>query len=791
MGATWLWVRIELRRRWRRHVALALMLGLVGAFSLTCLAGARRTASAYDRFATAQGLPDLELAAPADHATMQALGRLPGAVAAGSYVPFFAAPAGRHLVPGQDFQVFSASDGTYNRTVDRPLLTSGRMPAADRADEVLVATSTARKLGLHLGDVLTLDSLTPAQYDEISKGGPSENITFKGPRPVVRVVGIGRTRLDVGVNYAPAYLLATPAFYQRYATTMANYGELTDVRLAGGAGAADRYGAAAQKRVGGAQSGLYVGRPKKVFQAIRDSAGVQGAALALVALVAALAGAVVISQAVGRHLADGAAARRTLGVLGLDRRGSVGMAVAAFTPAVAGGTAIAIAAAWLASSRFPRGVTGTFEVHPGRRLDAAAVLTGAAVLALFVLGRVALAARQISLVEARVSSSARTSVVDRLVRALPAPEATGLRWALPGPREGARGPARTALVSVVIGAAGLSAALSYGHSLDRLVTTPAAYGWPFDADAGGGDDPSAVAGLRQTMQADKAVGDLATVHIVSNLAINGRSMQGLAFEPVRGSFSVTVVDGRAPVGPDEVLLGTRSARDLHVGLGSDVTAPTPKGTKSLRVVGLGVFPNIDTDQFTTGALLTPATLAQFDNQSAYDNVVFRWAPGADVAASVARLRSAVLLQSLAAAPPDLASLALVRSYPALLGAFVAVLALLAVANVLVVSVRRRRRQTGVLRALGFTRRQVVRTVVSQGTALVAVGLAVGVPLGIALGRTAWRLHADRLGVGVVERVPLLTLLLLGGVAFVVAAALALAVGTAATRSAPADVLRGE
>lgn len=790
MGAMRLWVRIELRRRWRRHVALVLMLGLVGAFSLTCLAGARRTASAYDRFASHQALPDIELAASADHKTMQALGGLPGAVAAGSYVPFFAAPAGHQLLPGQDFMVFAASDRSYYRTVDRPLITSGRMPAVGRADEVLVARATADKLGLHLDDELTLDSITPAQYAEISKGGTTDNLAFQGPRPTVRVVGIGRTRLDT-LSYAPAYLVATEAFYQRYATTMASYGELTDVRLAGGAAAADRYRDAAEKRVGGDAAGLYVSSPRKQFEGIRGAASVQGVALALLGLVAALAGAVVISQAVGRHLADSAAARQVLAVLGLDRRGRVAMAVAAFAPAVAIGGVLAVVGAWFASSRFPNGPTRAFEVHPGTQLDARTLLPGATLLGLLVLGRVALAAGRAPAVVDRGRAPSRTSAVDRVVRALAAPEATGLRWALPGPRDAARLTARAGVIGVVVGAAGLSAALSYGASFNRLVSTPAAYGWTFDADAGGGDDPSAVAGLRDAMGRDKAVGDLATMHIVSAISVGGRMMQGLAFTPVRGVFSVTLVAGRPPTGPDEVVLGTKSAKDLRVPLGGRVDVPVKNGSRSLHVVGLGLFPNIESDRFASGALLTPAGLAQVVAEPGYDHVVFRWVPGTDVAASTTRLRSAGLPPALAAPPPGIGSLALVRRYPAWLGAFVASLALLAVGNVLVVSVRRRRRQTGVLRAIGFTRRQVMRTVAAQGVAFVTVGLVVGLPLGIAFGRTAWRLHANRLGVGVVQLVPLQTLVLLGCGGLLLTAVAGWAMAGVATRRVPADVLRDE
>ena len=75
----------------------------------------------------------------------------------------------------------------------------------------------------------------------------------------------------------------------------------------------------------------------------------------------------------------------------------------------------------------------------------------------------------------------------------------------------------------------------------------------------------------------------------------------------------------------------------------------------------------------------------------------------------------------------------------------AVLLAAAVANALVVAVRRRRHDLAVLRTLGFTTGQVVRTVLWQATTVGAVAVIVGIPLGVIVGRWTWTLLADRLG----------------------------------------------
>ena len=112
-------------------------------------------------------------------------------------------------------------------------------------------------------------------------------------------------------------------------------------------------------------------------------------------------------------------------------------------------------------------------------------------------------------------------------------------------------------------------------------------------------------------------------------------------------------------------------------------------------------------------------------------------------------------------------------------------------HLLLVSVTRRRRETGLLKSLGFVRRQVAAAVCWQATTVALVGIAVGTPVGIAAGRVLWRVFATNFGVVPVPVVQplLLTVLLLG----VLGAANALAAIPAmlAARSHPAELLRAE
>lgn len=66
-----------------------------------------------------------------------------------------------------------------------------------------------------------------------------------------------------------------------------------------------------------------------------------------------------------------------------------------------------------------------------------------------------------------------------------------------------------------------------------------------------------------------------------------------------------------------------------------------------------------------------------------------------------------------------------------------------------------------LKALGFTRRQLSVTVACQATITTIVGLLVGIPLGVVLGRLLWTQFARQLDVLAEPSVPITTIGLVG------------------------------
>ena len=115
----------------------------------------------------------------------------------------------------------------------------------------------------------------------------------------------------------------------------------------------------------------------------------------------------------------------------------------------------------------------------------------------------------------------------------------------------------------------------------------------------------------------------------------------------------------------------------------------------------------------------------------------------------------------------------------------------ALALTLMASVRRRRRDLALLKALGFTRRQLAAAVAWQSTIAVGVGVVIGVPIGIVAGRALWDLFAHELHVVAEPSVPAFTLAPGRGGALVLANVVAALPGRQAARTPAALVLQSE
>jgi hypothetical protein len=144
-----------------------------------------------------------------------------------------------------------------------------------------------------------------------------------------------------------------------------------------------------------------------------------------------------------------------------------------------------------------------------------------------------------------------------------------------------------------------------------------------------------------------------------------------------------------------------------------------------------------------------------------------------------------------ALPDDLVNFGRVDAAPAVVAVAMSVVAVATLVHALVTTVRRRRGDLAVLRALGLTRRQLLGTVAWQAGVIVSAAALVAVPCGVLAGRWGWDQFAEELKVISEPIVPVLALLAAGVAAMLLAEVVAIAAGRWSARRSAALTLRAE
>ena len=295
------------------------------------------------------------------------------------------------------------------------------------------------------------------------------------------------------------------------------------------------------------------------------------------------------------------------------------------------------------------------------------------------------------------------------------PAAVGASLALEqaGGRRGAV-PVRSALAAATAAVLGVVAATTLVSGINDALHDPARSGrtWKLEVEADNADQvlhPPAVPGL-----ADMA--------LVSRFAatVRGKDVPFYALDELKGAVRFVVLHGRQPVGDDETMIGARSAKVLHVGLGD--TIRSDKGGPTLRIVGIGLMTQTPHSTFDEGALMSMKAVDAASGQTFEDRegfLLFSPSPGTKVSSLQAELAKV----GLEAAPPapvaDVTNLGQVRSLPYLLAGFLIVLGLGAVAHALMTVSRRRAKELAVLRAVGLSPRQAAACVGWQAVVVAA------------------------------------------------------------------------
>jgi FtsX-like permease family len=832
MNAVWALAKGQLRQRVRVAVLLALLVGLGAGAVLTALAGARRTDAALPRFLVNSHATDTDAAVyfppqPGDDLTgeLRTISALPEVDQAFRGAVVALSGADPSVTSGRRTQIgLLAMDPGAGRLFGRPVVVAGRLPHEDVAEEVAIDEELTARRHLGVGSVYHARVYTAAQADAAAE---DLSLPPRGAIVDLRVVGIVRLPQDLlpAGEQNPLVpsdeLHLTPAFWQRHGLDVARLGTFIGVELRRGKTDV-RQLAAHVGRAYGDQALVIADRTQPlapdetVIAGLQQAMRVESRALLVFATLAALAALLLVGQTLGRQISLDSIEYPTLRALGMTRSQLIGIALVQAASIGAGGAAVAMAVATALSPLTPVGIARRAELSPGVSINLAVLAVGAAVTVALVLVCAALAAWQAARRQEPSLAAARIAGVgqrpSRLTRAVAAiglrpTIVTGMRLALEPGRGRTAVPVRTATAGAAAAVCALLMVSTFAASLTRLTTSAVGYGVTWDVSVGNFSSAQAAQRGAGRLDDNPAVAAYAGLG-VTDLAIDGRQVTTLLVEPSKAAISPRVVDGRPPTGPDEIALGAITMRTLGKHIGDTVQ---PRGITQaqphpprLRIVGSVVLNAAGADGAGLGHVAPgKGAVTTFDalrrivqpNEAAqhYATVfLVRLDPAADRAAALRRLERDFPGTVIRTVPPtDLRNIQRVSGLPGLLGALVALLALGTLTHTLVSSIRRRRRDLAILKALGYVRAQVAATLAWQATTVATMAVLVGLPIGLAGGRWAWRLVAGALGVAQAPVTPLLAALAVVTGTLAVANLVAAIPGWVAGRIPPAVVLRTE
>jgi hypothetical protein len=800
MRAVWLRVHAGLRQDWRSPLVLTLITALMGALVLVSLAGARRTDTAVPRFLAWSGPTEGQVAG-VPFATLGRIGRLPGVAYSerGAFMLMAASPAGHPSAarPGQ-VTTWALIDTPPQ---SRAIIVAGRRPSPARADEVMINEVAARVLGAHVGSMIQLRGFRP---DQVMQVLDNQVLHPTVTLPDVRVTAIIRTPSDLSDSGAPAdvtftgtgSLFLTAAFYHRFAGSVGNMVGLS-FHLDRGLAGLPAFRAEVNRLTGG-RAQIQLGSDDATDSAIAErGTSLQALALLLFGISVALAMLVIVGQSLARLAYIASDDFPVLRALGSSRGQRAAVALAPGALVAAAGMALAIPAAYALSVFTPVGLARRAEISPGFSFDALALLGGAVLLTLLLAGRAALAAQRAAWRQADPAAGSRVRG-SRLARwmvrgGFPPPAVTGVRLAFEPGSDRTAVPVRSAVLGTALALGAVVAALVFGASLAHVISDPRLAGWNWDVAVG---NPHSGDTSAQTIPKLRANASLAgfTATALGYGDIDGRDVPVVGIQTLRGRVGPPLLDGRLPRGPREIALSGGELRTLHRSVGGLVSARTPRGVVALRITGQVVLsPEITNEdvKLGSGGVMTLAGASTVSRTPLAVNVYLVRLRHPGNPAAIARLKQefpGVVLP--AVAPPEVRAVEGVNDLPLTLAAVLTLLAVGTIAQTLVTSVRRRRRDLAILKAVGFVGRQVRASVAWQATAIAGAGLIVGLPLGVAAGRWAWTLLAQGFAIEPVAVLSLRLLLAVPAVLLLANAVAAIPARTAA-RTRPAIVLRTE
>ena len=791
----------EARQRWKSWLLLGGLIALTTGLVLAGVSAGRRTAAAFPQLVATHGY-DAVTYSSKPLPKIGGLHEVRSVTALSAPATAVPSCACSQAISQEDFNLYVAPTKSLSHFVN---LVAGRMPDPSDPHQIL-ASFNLQELGVHVGTVMRVPFYAPSQRAALDNG----HIIPHGPTLALRVVGIEASEGEFpGSSGEPEKdLYATSALARALSGKTIAF-SIYYVRLAHGVDDIPKFEADAQ-----ALGALGSADQVTPATAVASSIHPQAVGWWILAALSAVVGLVVVAQALARQSLVESETHDVLRALGLGRREMVLVGVARTLTIGVIGVVGGVALSFLLSPLAPVGEARLAEPSRGLNFDPLVAVIGV-LGALFLLSGLGLLS---DLRTTRTKSPGTTRVArpSRLVGSLagagaPPSLLIGVRRAVERGAGRDAVPVGAAMLGSILAVTALCATSVFGASLTHLTTTPALYGQPFDVWLNLNGSPATPTPMLSHLERMRGITGI-TGGIGDDLKINGETVDALAGDPLRGSLQLTTVNGRPPHSDHEIALGATTMRALHTHLGAAVavSAPRPGGgsrTSSYRVVGTTVFPpDFGAGGLGTGAVFTlggfldaqcpPGPSQAACGREAFEggggSYMLRFARGPDGRAALDRVAKEYAASiSYPVTPANLVNFGEAVNFPLIFGLVLILFGVTTLVHVLVVSVARRKREAGLLRALGFVRRQIAYSVWWQTTTIALVGLVVGVPVGILIGRAVWQEFALSLGVLPVAVVVPWVIVAVAAGTLVVASALAIGPAVVAARSRPASLLRSE
>ncbi len=843
LRVTWYRFRATFGRRWGGYLSVVVLIGLIGGIAMASIAAGRRTQSSYPTFLASTNPSDMtvsvfapnggEAAAPltAKIAHLAGVKRV-RTVFVPHVVPLAANGAPR-LSTLDQVSVLGSLDGAFVAQ-DRPAVVQGRAADPKRADEMVMTTSTASLLGVHVGQVVPMGFYTNAQSALPGFGTPSVPPRLRFEVRLVGLIVFNNSVVQDDVDRAYGFVLLTPALVRELVAVSpgAAVPEAYALQLQhGGLDVPAVEQAIVRLLPRGATAEFHV--TSRVVTNVELALKPESVALGGFGAIAALVCLILGIQAISRQLRWVEDDRRVMRALGASPAMTAGDGLIGVLGAAVLGSVVAVAVAVGLSPLSPLGPVRPFYPARGFAFDWTVLGIGVAVL----VGVLAPASAALSyrgsprrVPRTRQGVTGSSSVARSAQSAgMPVAGVVGVRFALETGRGRTAVPVRSALAGTVLAVALVVAALSFASSLQTLISHSALYGWNWSYAL----DPT----NNVPPQTLKVLGHDPDVAAWSgfdynNVDIDGQTVPVLFARSLDEVVSPPILSGHGLDANNQIVMGAATLAVLHkhvgeavfVSYGTRADAPLYIPPTRLVIVGTATFPAVgyeslvaDHTSMGTGALFSEGIFPRAfqraigstdPNLNGPELVFVRLRNRVGPAAGRADMQHvADEANKLFAADPQtqgnnvvvlgvqhpaqIVNYRSIGSTPVILAVGLAGGAVVALGLTLAASVRRRRRDMALLKALGFTQRQLSAAVAWQATVTAVIGVVVGIPLGVVIGRQLWTLFANSLNAVPDPTVPGLSVLLVGIGALLFANVVAALPGRSAARTPTALVLRAE